>query len=169
MYGVSAIIGAGIFALTGIAVQYTGPSLFLSFILAGFTSVCSAYMYAEFSSRFETNGSAFIYVYTTFGELPAWIIGWWLLNSYCIMASAKARALSYYFAGLLENLGIILPRWLFDASLFGITDCCPMAPLFPMLFSYINLRGTKESERFNTYLTVGKIATLLLIVAVAFS
>lgn len=169
MYGVGSIIGAGIFALTGLAVQYAGPSLFLSFILAGFTSVCSAYMYAEFSSRFPSNGSAFIYVYTTFGELPAWIIGWYLLISYGVASSGLSRALSYYFVGLLEKFGLFLPRYLFDVSIFGQQDCCPMATIFLMLFAYINCKGTKESERFNTYLTGGKIITLLIIIAVAFT
>ena len=169
MYGVGSIIGAGIFALTGLAVQFAGPSLFLSFILAGFTSVCSAYMYAEFSSRFPSNGSAFIYVYTTFGELPAWIIGWYLIISYGVAASGLARALTYYFFGFLEKLGLPVPRWFFGVSLFGHEDVCPMAPFFLILFAYINCRGTKESERFNTYLTCGKIVTLIIIIAVAFT
>lgn len=169
MYGVGSIIGAGIFALTGLAVQFAGPSLFLSFILAGFTSCCSAYMYAEFSSRFPSNGSAFIYVYSTFGELPAWIIGWYILISYGVAGSGLARALTYYCVGLLEKLNVFLPRWLFDVTLFGEPDCCPLAPVFLILFAYINCRGTKESERFNTYLTSGKIVTLVIIIAVAFS
>ena len=169
MYGVGAIIGAGIFALTGLAVQYAGPSLFLSFILAGFTSVCSAYMFAEFSSRFPSNGSAFIYVYTTFGELPAWIIGWYLMIAYGVACSGLSRALSYYLVGFLEKIGLFLPRWFFDATIFGQKDCCPIAPIFLILFAYINCRGTKESERFNTYLTSGKIITLLIIIAVAFT
>jgi APA family basic amino acid/polyamine antiporter len=109
MYGVGSIIGAGIFALTGLAVQFAGPSLFLSFILAGFTSCCSAYMYAEFSSRFPSNGSAFIYVYSTFGELPAWIIGWYILISYGVAGSGLARALTYYCVGMLEKLNLYLP------------------------------------------------------------
>jgi len=145
MYGVGSIIGAGIFALTGVSVQYAGPSLFLSFILAGFTNLCSAFMYAEFSSRFPSNGSAFIYVYSTFGELPAWIIGWYIFLSYGVSASGLSRALIYYLAGLLDKLGLTIPRYLFDATIMGKTDCCPMAPFFLMLFAYINCKGTKQS------------------------
>jgi len=119
MYGVGSIIGAGIFALTGLAVQFAGPSLFLSFILAGFTSCCSAYMYAEFSSRFPSNGSAFIYVYSSFGELPAWIIGWFIMISYGVACSGLSRALTYYVVGLLEKSILIVPRFLFDVTIFG--------------------------------------------------
>ena len=71
--------------------------------------------------------------------------------------------------GFLEKIGLFLPRWLSDATVFGRNECCPIAPLFLIVFAYINCRGTKESERFNTYLTSGKIATLIIIIVVAFS
>jgi len=76
-------------------------------------------MYAEFSSRFPSNGSAFIYVYTTFGELPAWIIGWYIIIAYGVAGSGLARAFTYYFVGFLEKSGLFVPRWLFDATIFG--------------------------------------------------
>lgn len=76
-------------------------------------------MYAEFSSRFPSNGSVFIYVYSTFGELPAWIIGWYVFVTYCVTGSGLARALTYYFVGLLEKLGIYVPYWLADETIFG--------------------------------------------------
>jgi len=76
-------------------------------------------MYAEFSSRFPSNGSAFIYVYTTFSELPAWIIGWYIIIAYGVAGSGLARAFTYYFVGFLEKSGLFVPRWLFDATIFG--------------------------------------------------
>jgi len=76
-------------------------------------------MYAELSSRFPSNGSAFIYVYTTIGELPAWVIGWYLIISHGVAISGLSRALTYYFVGFFEKMGFFLPRWLFDVTIFG--------------------------------------------------
>jgi basic amino acid/polyamine antiporter, APA family len=97
LYGIGATIGAGMFALSGIAVKYTGPSLVLSFLFAGIMNLGTAMMYAELHARFPFNGSAFSYVYATFGELAAWIVGWNLLTFYLIMSSGLARALASYF------------------------------------------------------------------------
>jgi len=169
MYGVGTTIGAGIFALTGIAVQYAGPSLFISFALAGLMCLCSAFMYAELCSRFPSNGSSFTYVYMTFGELAAWIVGWYLIVCYSVTTSGLARALTSYFVGLLAILGLNLPSWLSSVTIFGFEDCCPLAAVVMALLCYVNCRGTADSEKFNTYLTIAKILTLLLIVAVAFS
>jgi APA family basic amino acid/polyamine antiporter len=112
MYAVGCTIGAGIFALTGIAVQFAGSSLFVSFALAGFVNLCSAFMYAELCSRFPSNGSSFTYVYMTFGELAAWIVGWYLIVVYATTTSGLARALASYFVGLLSIIGLNLPRWI---------------------------------------------------------
>lgn len=119
MYGVGTTVGAGIFALTGIAVQYAGPSLFISFALAGLMCLCSAFMYAELCSRFPSNGSSFTYVYMTFGELAAWVVGWYLIICYAVTTSGLARALSAYFVGLLGMFNIHLPMWLTSVTLFG--------------------------------------------------
>ena len=137
MYGVGTTIGAGIFALTGIAVQFTGSSLFLAFTLAGIMCLSSAYMYGELASRFPSNGSSFTYVYMTFGELAAWMVGWSLIISYAVFASGLARALSAFTVGLLQLINLGLPQWIYSVTFFGITDCCPLAVLYLAVFCYI--------------------------------
>ena len=109
MFGIGATIGAGIFALTGIAAQYAGPSLFVSFIISGTVALITALMYAELSSRIPINGSAFSYTYVTFGELPAFLVGWNLNLRYGICASGLARGMAEYFNGLLIKCGVTLP------------------------------------------------------------
>lgn len=106
LFGLGNTIGAGIFALSGIAVQYTGPSLFLSFMIGGLMCLSTAFMYAELMSRYPTNGSAFGFFYATFGELPAWLVGWYLLPRYGAVSAALARAMTSYLAGLLAKFGI---------------------------------------------------------------
>ena len=76
MFGIGNTIGGGIFALTGIAAQYAGPSIAVSFIITGFAAIACGLMYAELSSRVPQAGSGAAYTYVTFGELPAWIVGW---------------------------------------------------------------------------------------------
>jgi APA family basic amino acid/polyamine antiporter len=120
LYGIGNTIGAGIFALTGIAVQYTGPSLFLSFALGGLMCLSTAFMYAELMSKYPSNGSAFGFVYATFGELPAWIIGWYLLPRYGAVSAALSRAMTSYLVGLLEKFGIGFPTSLTFITIFGI-------------------------------------------------
>jgi len=81
--GIGAIIGAGIFVITGqVAANYAGPAIVLSFILAGLTVLVSALVYAELSSRYPITGSAYSYTYTSFGEFLAWLVGWNLLLEY---------------------------------------------------------------------------------------
>jgi APA family basic amino acid/polyamine antiporter len=101
MYGVGNTLGAGIFALPGLAVQYSGPSLFIAFIFAGMLNLTTSLVYAELSARFPTNGSAFSYVLATLGELCAWIVGWSILPFYGAAASGLARAFVEYLVGLL--------------------------------------------------------------------
>ena len=94
MYGIANTVGAGIFSLTGIAVHYTGPSLFISFALTGVVCITIATIYGELSARYPSNGSAFSYVFAIFGEFAAWIVGWAILPNTGYAASGLARALS---------------------------------------------------------------------------
>lgn len=120
MFGIGNTIGAGIFAMAGVAVQYAGPSLFLSFFFAGGLAMISAMMIAELSSRIpHTNGSSFSYTYATFGELPAWIVGWNLNLRYGICSAGLARGLVSYFNGLLLKLGVAVPDWMIGVTIFG--------------------------------------------------
>jgi APA family basic amino acid/polyamine antiporter len=119
MFGIGNTIGAGVFALTGIAAQYTGPSLFLSFIICGIISLMTALVYSEFSSKMPCSGSSYRYIYSTFGELPAWIIGWNMNLRYGLCGGALARGWASYTVGLFKSLGIVLPLWLYSISIGG--------------------------------------------------
>ena len=76
MLGFGNTIGSGVFTLTGVAAKLAGPSVFIGFIIAGFIALTSAMVFAEFASIIPKSGSAYVYAYTTLGELPAWIVGW---------------------------------------------------------------------------------------------
>lgn len=99
-------------------------------------------MYAELMSRFPSNGSAFGFVYATFGELPAWIIGWYLLPRYGAVSAALARAMTSYMVGLSAKFGIFLPTWFSKVTVFGIEECCPMSAFFLLILCGINCLGT---------------------------
>src|SRR5215467_2251482 len=110
--GVGAIIGTGIFILTGVAAHdRTGPSLMLSFVLAGLACVFAALCYAEFASMVPVAGSAYTYAYATLGELFAWIIGWDLILEYAVGAATVAHGWSAHFQELLKMLNGGQPLW----------------------------------------------------------
>jgi APA family basic amino acid/polyamine antiporter len=118
LLGIGAIIGAGIFVLTGTAAaQYAGPAIALSFILAGAGCLFAGLCYAEFASMIPAAGSAYTYGYATLGEFVAWIIGWDLIIEYLFAASTVAVGWSGYFVAFLAELGIHLPPTLAGAPL----------------------------------------------------
>src|ERR1700677_2265436 len=108
--GIGAIIGTGIFVLTGqVAAQNSGPAVVLSFIFAGIACAFAGLCYAEFASLIPIAGSAYTYGYATLGELVAWIIGWDLVLEYAFGAATVASGWSGYFVSLLQQLHITLP------------------------------------------------------------
>jgi APA family basic amino acid/polyamine antiporter len=108
--GVGAIIGAGIFVLTGLAAaQYAGPAIILSFVLAGVACVFAALCYSEFASMIPIAGSAYTYGYATLGEIFAWIIGWDLILEYSVGSATVAVGWSGYVVSFLRGLGIVVP------------------------------------------------------------
>ncbi|MGH9519915.1 MAG: amino acid permease, partial [Terriglobales bacterium] len=108
--GIGAIIGAGIFVLTGTAAaQFAGPAVVISFIIAGIGCVFAGLCYAEFASMIPIAGSAYTYGYATLGELVAWIIGWALVLEYAFGAATVAVGWSGYVIGFLKFFGINLP------------------------------------------------------------
>src|SRR5579859_7593439 len=119
--GIGAIVGTGIFVLTGVAAaKYAGPGLILSFVLAGIVSGLAALCYAEFASSVPLSGSAYTYSYATLGELLAWIIGWDLILEYAVGAAAVAIGWSGYFTDLLQStFGITLPKALTASPFSG--------------------------------------------------
>src|SRR6058998_1255530 len=112
--GIGAIIGAGIFVLTGAAAaKYAGPAIVLSFVLAGIACVFAGLCYAEFASLIPVAGSAYTYGYATLGEIIAWIIGWDLILEYAVGNMAVAVGWSGYFVQLCDSLfHLKFPLWL---------------------------------------------------------
>src|SRR5712692_8076630 len=105
--GIGAIIGAGIFVITGqAAAQFAGPAIVISFVLAGIACAFAGLCYSEFASMIPIAGSAYTYSYATLGELVAWIIGWDLVLEYAFGAATVASGWSGYFVSLLEQLHI---------------------------------------------------------------
>ncbi len=115
LMGIGAIIGAGIFILTGIASAfYAGPAIIISFLIAGVACLFTALCYAEFASMIPIAGSAYTYSYVTLGELLAWIIGWDLILEYLVIVATVAVGWSGYIVNIFTSLGIILPAQLIN-------------------------------------------------------
>jgi len=110
--GVGAVIGAGIFVLSGLGAHYAGPGLMLSFVLSGLGCTFAALCYAEFAAMIPLAGSAYTYAYATLGEIFAWIIGWDLTLEYAMGASTVSSGWSNHFIELLDIFHIKMPLWL---------------------------------------------------------
>jgi APA family basic amino acid/polyamine antiporter len=110
--GVGAVIGAGIFVLSGLGAHYAGPGLMLSFVVSGLGCAFAALCYAEFAAMIPLAGSAYTYAYATLGELFAWIIGWDLTLEYAMGASTVSSGWSNHFIELLDIFHIKMPLWL---------------------------------------------------------
>ncbi|MDY0021708.1 amino acid permease [Arenimonas caeni] len=119
LLGIGAIIGAGIFVMTGqAAANHAGPAIMLSFVLAGLACAFAGLCYAEFAAMIPVSGSAYSYTYATLGEAVAWFVGWSLVLEYLFAASAVAVGWSAYTISLLENLaGMAGMDWTFPAWL----------------------------------------------------
>jgi basic amino acid/polyamine antiporter, APA family len=182
--GVGAVIGAGIFTLTGqAAALHAGPAVALSFVLAGLTCAFAGLCYAEFASIIPIAGSAYTYGYATLGELVAWIIGWDLTLEYAFGASTVASGWAGYFNSLLQQLGIVFPpalttttgnvlvkyqgMWIDKMSLPpGVSDAgLPhvtglfnlIAVLIVLVVTTILVIGIKESANFNSTIVIVKV------------
>lgn len=166
--GVGVIIGAGLFSVTGIvAGEHTGPAIILSFALAAVCCALAGLCYAEFASMIPVAGSAYTYSYFTMGELVAWIIGWDLVLEYALAAMTVSISWSRYFTIMMSDLGWHLPQaWTAcpaDGGVFNLP-----ATLLIVLLSFILMRGTKGSSKFNDFLVVLKIAVVLIFIYVGF-
>jgi APA family basic amino acid/polyamine antiporter len=167
--GIGAIIGTGIFVLTGVAsATRAGPSLTLSFVVAGIVSALAALCYAEVSSKVPISGSAYTYTYATVGEFAAWIIGWSLVLEYALGASTVSVGWSGYFTYILHTLfGWNIPQaWQhchWDATP-GIANLPAAAIIF--LITALLVRGTKESGTVNAVIVTIKVAVVLFFIAI---
>ncbi|HET8924604.1 MAG TPA: amino acid permease [Candidatus Acidoferrum sp.] len=124
--GVGAIIGAGIFVLSGLGAHYAGPGLMLSFVLSGLGCAFAGLCYAEFAAMIPLAGSAYTYAYATLGELLAWIIGWDLTLEYAMGASTVSSGWSNHFIELLNIFHIRMPLWLAYDHWTGLTTATKM-------------------------------------------
>jgi len=165
--GVGAIIGTGIFVLTGIAAAtQAGPAIVLSFIIAGLACAFAALSYAELSSSIGGCGSAYGYSYAAFGELIAFIIGWDLLLEYGIAVAAVSNGWSGYFNNALTAIGIPLPEVLTKAPKLGGIINLPASVIILILMGLL-IMGVKHSARANNVMVVVKLITISIFIGVA--
>lgn len=169
--GIGAIIGAGLFSLTGIAASdNAGPAVVYSFILAALGCAFAGLCYAEFASMIPVAGSAYTYSYATMGEFIAWIIGWDLVLEYALGAATVAVSWSQYVTKFLHQLGIDLPNsllhgpWDESAGIINLP-----AIIIVCLLSLLLIRGTKESAFLNNLLVVLKVTVVLVFIALGWS
>jgi len=174
--GVGAIIGTGIFVLTGQAAHdKAGPAIVLSFVVSGLACVFAALCYAEFASMVPVAGSAYTYAYATMGELFAWIIGWDLVLEYTVVSGTVAHGWSHYFQDFVGIFGIDVPhRWGFapfdyDPKLgeFISTGSVMDVPamVIAIVVTAILVKGIRESATFNTIMVLSKLAVVVLVIA----
>jgi basic amino acid/polyamine antiporter, APA family len=187
--GIGAVIGAGIFVLTGqAAAKYAGPAIVFSFVLAGLACAFAGLCYAEFSAMIPISGSAYTYGYATLGEFVAWIIGWDLILEYLFAASTVAVGWSGYVVSFLKELGIVIPsaftsgpynhvtppdvQWWNIWRLFtdgwvstGAVLNVP-AMLIVGFITFLLVLGIKESATFNNVIVAIKMSVILTFIAV---
>ncbi|HEV3194691.1 MAG: amino acid permease [Candidatus Cybelea sp.] len=175
--GIGAIIGTGIFVLTGVAsATRAGPSLTLSFVVAGFVSALAALCYAEVSSKIPISGSAYTYTYATLGEFLAWIIGWDLVLEYALGAATVSIGWSGYFVNILHQTGLSWlnipdvwangPHWGLagQAGVSGYANL-PAAGII-LVITALLARGTRESGSVNAVIVAIKLLIVLFFIVI---
>jgi basic amino acid/polyamine antiporter, APA family len=165
MLGVGAIIGTGIFVLTGVAAaNYSGPALILSFIISGMACTFAGLCYAEFAAMVPVAGSAYTYGYAALGEIWAWIIGWDLILEYAVAIAAVAIGWSGYIVNLLESTGIHLPKALINAP--GVQGGVVNLPAILIIgvITWLLVLGVKESAKVNNIMVGIKLIVVLLFI-----
>jgi APA family basic amino acid/polyamine antiporter len=175
MLGVGAIIGTGIFVLTGqAAAANAGPAIVLAMVLAGLTSVLAALCYSEFAASVPVAGSAYTYAYATLGEFIAWIIGWDLILEYALGAATVAVGWSGNLVTLLNQLGIGFPAALSAApgTVVQLANGATVTAVFNLpavlitvLVTMLLMVGVSESARVNSVIVVVKVGIVLLVIA----
>jgi APA family basic amino acid/polyamine antiporter len=173
--GIGAIIGAGIFSITGkVAAMNAGPAVVLSFVVGGIGCLFAGMCYSELASMIPVSGSAYTYSYAILGELPAWIIGWDLMLEYAMAAAVVAVAWSGYLNSFLIDLGHPLPpQWctcwfdpctLADGTVtHGIINLPAMAVI--VFISILLMLGIQESSRVNIVIVFVKVAIVMCFIA----
>ena len=165
--GIGAIIGTGIFVLTGIAAAtMSGPAVVLSFVVSGLACAFAALAYAELAASLGGCGSAYGYSYAALGEGVAWLVGWMLILEYGMATAAVANGWSGYFNNALTAVGLSLPDALTRAPSQGGIINLPAAGIVVAL-SILLIIGVKQSSQFNTVLVFVKLLTISVFIGVA--
>ncbi len=157
--GVGAIVGTGIYTLTGVGADRAGPAVILAFVVAGVVCACAALAYAELATLIPTAGSAYTYTYSVLGEAPAWIVGWSLILEYSLACSTVAVGWSGYLVGWLQAAGVHLPAALLSGPHAGGIVNLP-AVLVALAVAGLLIAGTRESATLNIVLVVIKMTAL---------
>lgn len=171
LLGIGAIIGAGLFSLTGkVAAEHAGAAVTISFLISAVGCAFAGLCYAEFASMIPIAGSAYTYSYATMGRVWAWIIGWDLVLEYAVGAATVAIAWSQYLNKLMLNFGIHLPH----AMMAGPWDTVPgimnvPAVLIVVVLSLLLMKGTHESAMVNGVIVALKLIVVLLFIALGWS
>jgi APA family basic amino acid/polyamine antiporter len=168
LLGIGAIIGTGIFVLTGTAAaNQAGPGIVLSYVIAGLACGFAALCYAEFAAMIPISGSAYTYAYATLGEVFAWMIGWDLILEYAVGSMTVAVGWSGYFQRILAGFGLHLPAWM-TASPDAATGALVNLPAMFIVLAIMVLLviGVRESARFNAAMVAVKLAAVAFFIAV---
>src|SRR5215213_1764655 len=171
LLGIGAIIGTGIFVLTGTAAaNQAGPAIVLSYVIAGLACGFAALCYAEFAAMIPISGSAYTYAYATLGEIFAWMIGWDLILEYAVGSMTVAVGWSGYFQRILAGFGLHLPAWM-TASPDAATGSLVNVPAILIVLGIMVLLviGVRESARFNAAMVAVKLAAVAFFILVGFS
>lgn len=181
--GIGAIIGAGIFVMTGsAAATYAGPAVMISFVLAGLVCAVAGLCYAELASTMPVSGSAYTYAYGTLGEVFAWAMGWLLLLEYGIAASTVAVGWTGYIVSILKDFGLVIPDFLASAT-FVVNEIAnpdgtislkaALEPQFNLVgalgilaVTSLLVIGVSESAKFTNLAVILKVAVLLTFIAI---
>ncbi|HEX7348384.1 MAG TPA: amino acid permease, partial [Rhodanobacteraceae bacterium] len=173
--GIGAVIGGGIFVITGqAAAQHAGPAVLLSFVIAAICCSFTALCYAEFATLIPMSGSSYSYAYATLGELAAWFIGWNMVLEYGVSASAVAVSWTGYFKSFVEHLGFHLPDALTQAPIAFVNNHLVVtgalfnlpAVVMVLALTWLCYVGIRESSGVNTAIVILKV-TLIVIVIIA--
>jgi len=175
MLGIGAIIGAGIFVLTGAAAsQHAGPAVVISFIVAGLACAFAGLCYSEFASMIPIAGSAYTYAYATLGEFIAWIIGWDLILEYLFGASTVAVGWSGYMVSFLKDFGLVIPEALSSAPIYydaathsySATGALINLPAMAIvgIMTWLLVIGIRESANINNVIVIIKVIVILLFI-----
>ncbi|GAB4861968.1 Cationic amino acid transporter 9, chloroplastic [Ancistrocladus abbreviatus] len=170
LLGIGASIGAGIFVVTGTVARDAGPAVTISFLLAGASCILNALCYAELASRFPAVvGGAYLYAYTAFNELTAFLVFSQLMLDYHIGAASIARSLASYVINLLELFPHIkghIPNWIGHggAQFLGVFSINALAPILLLFLTLVLSRGVGESSAVNSFMTVTKVVIVIIVI-----